>query len=91
MHLLALLENFSMKVFQVASLESVPYVKVGSTKAMNRWDLSSQHVTPTTTSFLEVPVKFFILAILCLLLVTMLIKVNLKEFVFMGDLNLVLV
>jgi hypothetical protein len=55
-------------------VQVAPYVKVISTKALNRWDLSSQHVTSTTTSFLEVPIKFFILAILCLLLVNMLIK-----------------
>ena len=34
-------------------------MKVGSTKALNRWDLSSQHVTPTTASFLKVPINSF--------------------------------
>ena len=33
----------------------VPYVKVGSTTTLNRCALSSQHVTPTTVSFLKVP------------------------------------
>jgi hypothetical protein len=36
---------------------SMPYVKVGSTEALNRWDLSSQHVTLAIVSFLKVPIK----------------------------------
>ena len=38
----------------------MPYVKVGSTKASNRWDLGSQHVTPKIAYFLKVPIKAFI-------------------------------
>ena len=43
-------------------------MKVGSTNALNRWNLSSQHVTPITASFLKVSIKAFILAILHLLI-----------------------
>jgi hypothetical protein len=60
MHLRALLKDFPMRVFQVASPYSMPYVQVGSTKVLDRWDSSSQDVTPTTTSFLKDPNKAFI-------------------------------
>ena len=43
-------------------------MKVGNTKALNKCDLSSQHVTPTTLPFLKVPIKAFMLVILHLLL-----------------------
>ena len=41
---------------------------MGSTNALNRCDLSSQHVTPTIASFLKVAIKAIILAIRRLLL-----------------------
>ena len=75
MYLHALPKNLPIRVFQVAAMYfklppciSVPYVKVGSTKALNRWDLNSQHVTMITDSFLKVSIKAFILAILHFLL-----------------------
>jgi hypothetical protein len=68
MHLHALLENLPIRVFKSPPQISVPYVKVGSTEALNKWDLNSQHVTPTTTSFLKVPIKAFIFVIFILLL-----------------------
>ena len=37
----------SLSIFQVAPQILVPYVKVGSAKALNRWDLCSRHGTPT--------------------------------------------
>jgi hypothetical protein len=43
-------------------------VKVGSTKALNKWDVSFQHVTSTTAYFYNVPIKAFILVTLHLLL-----------------------
>jgi hypothetical protein len=66
MHLHALLENLPMRICQVTTPNPMSYSKVGSTKALNRWDLSPQHVTLTIASFLEVPIKAFIPAILCL-------------------------
>ena len=69
MRLHALLQNLPMRVFfQLPPQISMPYVKVGSTKALNIWDLSSQYVIPTTVYFLIVPIKVFILAILRLLI-----------------------
>ena len=62
MHLQGLLKNLPMIFFQVTSQIAMRYVKVGSTKALNSWNLSSQHVTPTTASFLKVPIKALILA-----------------------------
>ena len=57
MYLYALLENLPKSVFQITPPPQilVPYVKVGSTTTLNRCALSSQHVTPTTVSFLKVP------------------------------------
>ena len=36
------------------------YVKVGSNRALNGWDLSTQHVNLTIASFLEVPIQTFV-------------------------------
>ena len=47
---------------------SVPYVKVGTTKAFNKWDLSSQRVTPTIVSFLDMAIKALILVIIAIYL-----------------------
>ena len=33
----------------------MPYVKIGSTKALNRWDLGSQHLIPIIASSLRCP------------------------------------
>ena len=77
MHLHALFENLLMsfltrkpsnQFFKLPLQNSMACVKVGSTKALNKWDLISQHVTTTSASFLIVPIKAFILVILCLLL-----------------------
>ena len=68
MHLRTLLIDFPMRVFQVPHHISMQYMKVGSTKALNKWELSSQDVTPTTTSFLKDPNKAFIPMNPCLLL-----------------------
>ena len=57
----------SKRVFQVSSQISMPSVKVGNTKALNRRDVSFKDVTPTIASFLEVPVNTFVPAILHLL------------------------
>ena len=57
MYLHALLKNLPMRVIHVVSQILVPYVKVGSIKALNRWNMSSQHVTPTIASVLEVAIK----------------------------------
>jgi hypothetical protein len=65
MYLHALLKN--LRVFHVTSRVLVPYVKVGSTKACNKWNLSSQHVPPTIASFFKVAIKALILAICHLL------------------------
>ena len=93
-HLHALLENLPMWVFQVASQISMPYVKVGSNKPLNRWNLSSQHVTPTTTSFLKVPINVSYLQFFTFYLVTQSNHVNrnhTKVFIFWGNLKLVCV
>ncbi len=77
MHLHALFENLLMsfltrkpsnQFFKLPLQNSMACVKVGSTKALNKWDLTSQQVTPTITSFFKVPVKAFIHVILCFLL-----------------------
>ena len=47
MHLHVLLDNLPMRVFRLPPQISVSYVKVGSPTTLNRWDLSSQHVTLT--------------------------------------------
>ena len=53
-YLHALFKNLPMRSFQVTSQFFVPSMKVGSTKALNGWDLNSQHVTPTAASFIKV-------------------------------------
>ena len=58
----------------------MPHVKVGSAKALNRWDLSSQHVTPTTISFLKAVIKAFTLAIHRLLLMSQSNHVNRNQY-----------
>lgn len=37
-----------MRLFQATSPNLVSYVKVESTRALNTWELHSQHITPTT-------------------------------------------
>ena len=64
-HLHALIENLSDESLSSRVLILVPYVKVGSTRALNKWDQSG---TPPTTSFLKVPNKAFVPAILRFLL-----------------------
>ena len=44
------LKTFQWEFCKSPSQISMPYVKVGSTKILNRCDLSSQDVTPTTAS-----------------------------------------
>ena len=41
MRLHALLENLLVRVFKSSPQISVPYVKVGSIKALDKWDLNS--------------------------------------------------
>ena len=55
LHFHALLENLPMTIFKLPPQISIPYVKVGSTKALNRWDLSSHHVTLTIVLSLKCP------------------------------------
>lgn len=43
----------------------MPFVKVRSTKALTRWDLSSQHVISTIVSFLKVGINAFNHVICC--------------------------
>ena len=57
MHLHAFLIKIPMRIFKSPPQILVPHMKVGSTKALNRWDLNSQHATPTTTSLCKVPIK----------------------------------
>ena len=53
-------QNLPMDFFKLAPHISATYVKVRSIKALNKWDLNSQHVIPTTASFLKVVIKDFI-------------------------------
>ena len=58
-------KTFRWEFFKSPPQISVPYVKVESILALNKWDLSSQHVTPTISSFLKVLkrlsyVRFFV-------------------------------
>ena len=65
MYLHAHLKSLPMRVFQVSSLNFRSMcVKVGSTKALNNSDWSSQHVPTITAHFLKVPIKAFIPTIL---------------------------
>ena len=61
-------KTFQWESFKLPPQILVQYVKVRSIKALNRRDLSSQHVTLTTASFLKVPINTFIPAIPRLLL-----------------------
>jgi hypothetical protein len=63
MYLHTLPKPLSMRVFKPPPNISLPRVEVEGTKALNKWDLSFQRVTPTTVSFIEVAIKGFILAI----------------------------
>ena len=51
-HHMHLRENLPMRVSKSPPQFSMPCVKVGSTKALNRWNLSPQHVTLINTPFL---------------------------------------
>ena len=68
MHLQVLLKNSLMGGFQVTFSNFGARLESRKHQSLDRQDLSSQHVTLTTASFLKVFIKAFILAILCLLL-----------------------
>lgn len=59
MHFHCLLKNLPMKVFQVTSPNFNAIVESWKDQhlELNRWNLSSQHATPTAASFLQVPIK----------------------------------
>ena len=54
MHLHALLKDYPMRVFQVASPNLGAIDDVGRTKSLTRCNLSFQHVTPIVASFLKI-------------------------------------